>query len=569
MRRKSFIGLSIESHHIVAVKVEKFRDGHKIVDSAKINIAELLNTPVEPVKEQELALGDDLFGFQGGDSSDDLFDTETKTIEDFEEFNLETDDLETESVEILKPELANKAAKELFQVLDKFGGKKIEVGISIPLGDVSFTKVTYPADLKNQKRKLEFLKSKVCAVYGVEDVSSDNFKWVDMADNTAIVASTLESSILLELLERLNRMYTNRIFVRTIIPEEVALLRFLKEKKADETESAIIIAMGKEGTRIIFTKDNQIYSAVPIISMKKPGLNFINTVFSRIMMELEKGQVNFIDRFYIYDRIGMGDVLIQMLSQNFEGIESVQFTPFPEAQTDVKDAEPDKNLKIATNGKSSESPNLTAPSAAVAASGTVDTFAARLNFVPRKILERQKVFKLKWHGVLFLFLIAILPLAVNYLYQDYNRQAEQLSHVIDRNAMQIAEFQPIQSELRALESQISVLESQFAEIEELGHESLLWSQTLSLLSTGFTEIRNTWITSLQYTENGFVIEGMTLFRERIPEVANLFNIAGIQRATVTEVRGRDIFQFTLIIDSISDTPEIFNPVVVIDMEEEL
>lgn len=400
-------------------------------------------------------------------------------------------------------------------------------------------------------------------------MSPDNFKWVDIADNTAIVASTLESSILLELLERLNRMYTNRIFVRSILPEEVALLRFLKEKKADEKESAILIAMGKEGTRIIFTKDNQIYSAVPIISMKKPGLNFINTVFSRIMMELEKGQVNFIDRFYIYDRIGMGDVLIQMLSQNFEGIESVQFTPFPEAQTDVKDAEPDKNLKIATNGKSSESPNLTAPSAAVAASGTVDTFAARLNFVPRKILERQKVFKLKWHGVLFLFLIAILPLAVNYLYQDYNRQAEQLAHVIDRNAMQIAELQPIQSELRALESQISVLESQFAEIEELGHESLLWTQTLSLLSTGFTEIRNTWITSLQYTENGFVIEGMTLFRSRIPEVANLFNVAGIQRATVTEVRGRDIFQFTLIIDSISDTPEIFNPVVVIDMEEEL
>lgn len=142
MRRKSFIGLSIESHHIVAVKVEKLRDGHKIVDSAKVNIAELLSTPKEPVKEKELALGDDLFGFQGVDSSDDPFETESKTIEDFEEFNLETDDLETEPVEILKPELANKAAKELFQILDKFGGKKIEVGVCIPLGNVSFTKVT-------------------------------------------------------------------------------------------------------------------------------------------------------------------------------------------------------------------------------------------------------------------------------------------------------------------------------------------------------------------------------------------------------------------------------------------
>jgi len=557
MGKHSYIGLSVEGQQILAVKVEYSRGTYTVTDSEQINVAELIQNTAEAVPEEDISAGEDLFGFGEAESPSTVMTMESDSDQSQQESEFSDDFMLGQND--VQQEITTKVVKDLHEVLVKFGGSKIEVGLTIPTGNVMFNTIAKPKDLKKKEKINTYVKSKVQDIYGVENVSDDNFKWVE--DNDALaVASTLESSMLLELLERLNILYPHTIFIRSLIPEEISLMRFVAQKDEKSQGSTVVIALLKEGTRIIFGNKNKIQSAMPVIPMKTSGRGFINKVFSRIMMELEKGQVNYVDHFLVYDRVGDGHLLMQMLDQNFEGIKSEMITT---GEGIVFQGE------IENNHDTNISPHLPSVAAAIAASGKPVQLESDFNFVPSTILERQKIFKLKWHGILLLALIAITPVLMNVIYQDLASKNRELGFEMERNAQQIEAFQEVQAQITMLESENNVLTTQLSKVEEISKESYLWSETLNLLTDGVESSRNTWISSLQYSQQGFVIEGLTLFRERIPRIANTFSESGVQRVTVTEIRERNIFTFTIVVDKITNDPSIFDPQVPIDGEVNL
>lgn len=560
MAKRQIIGLSIESQNIVVTKVERVKNRYVVKDTAFVNIAELINAPAGVENEPELVTGDDLFGFEDPDTENSSDQPEEDKSENLDEFSLDDDWMNT-SDEELKADVSTRVVNELYGVLNRFGGKKMDIGLIIPSGNVMFNNISKPKDIKSAKKINSLVKSRVESIYGVESVEKDSFKWMQNADDKLTVASTLETSILLELLERLNKKYPHTFFIRTLLPEEVALLRFLKDDGDKSEGSTVLISLNKDGARIIFTQKNRIQSAMPLIPMKTAGKAFINKVFSRIMMELEKGQVNYVNQFLVYDRTGKGGVLIEMLDQNFEGIHSEFLNP--DNLVDLPAAPVAEEIE---NTEEPEAPNLAAIAAALAAVESPTTLESHFNFLPQRVLDRQKVFKLKWHGILLLILIAMVPITGNYVYQDLIITQRDLGFQSDRNTQQIESLTEIQQQIQILDQQNSLLQDQVRKIEELSKESYLWRETLDILGAGLPNIRNTWLTSLQYNENAFVIEGMTMFRERVPRLTDLFAEAGIQRVTVSEVRDRNMFTFTIVIGRIVDDPGVFDPQVEFETE---
>lgn len=554
MGKKKYIGLSIEGYHIVAVQMQYIQKRYVVTATEQINISELLGVANPQEEEPVLETGEDLFGFEQA--------VETKTTnstvlsDELTGFN-PSDEWLTGHAEDL-PDPMTKAVRDLYKVLVKLGDKKIQVGLTIPIGNTMFTNMNKPDDIKKRAKINLFIKGRVESIYGIDNAHPDSFRWKPNGPNTLSVASTLERVILMQLLERINALYPHTVFISSLVPEEVALLKFVAISETEKEGSIALITLQQEGARIVFATNDRIQSAMPLIPMKQKGKSFINKVFSRIMMELEKGQVSFIQRFLVYDRVGDGNQLIQLLNENFDGINSTLLKTGAGVSFE-DDFEKEDIL----------SRHLSAVSAGLSAAGNQTPLEQAFNFLPADVIDRQKVFKLKWHGVLLLILIALAPLTSNIVYQQIHKESTELAFKIERTAQQIESFEEIQQQLRALESQNNLLRQQVIRIDELSKGSYMWTETLALLVTGIQNIPNTWITSLQYNDQGFVIEGLTMFRERIPRVADVFAQSGIMRVMVSETRERDIFTFTIVIGKITNDTSIFDPQVTFDGEVKL
>lgn len=551
MGKKKYIGLSIEGHNIVAVQMQYQNKKYVVTATELINIAELLGVSVPSEEETVLETGEDLFGF--AEAGESQAKNTPGIAEELADFTTGDDWLSGHSDDL--PDPMSKAVTDLHRVLVKLGDKKIQVGVTIPIGNTMFTTMNKPDDIKKKAKINTFVKGRIESIYGIEHAEKDSFRWNLISKNSLSVASTLERVLLMQLLERINALYPHKVFISSLVPEETALLKFATISDSEQEGSIALITLQNEGARIVFATKDKIQSAMPLIPMKQKGKNFINKVFSRIMMELEKGQVSFVQRFLVYDRTGDGSYLIQLLQENFEGISSDLL------KTGAGVVFHDDDVEERTLSR-----HLSAVSAALSATGYQTTLEQAFNFLPADVIDRQKVFKLKWHGVLLLLLIALAPLTANIVYQEIHKESTELAFKIERTAQQIESFEEIQQQLRLLDNQNNLLRQQVLRVDELSKGSYLWSETLSLLVTGVQNIPNTWITSLQYNEQGFVIEGLTLFRDRIPAVANMFAQSGIMRVMVSETRDRNVFTFTIVVGKITDDPSIFDPQVTFEGE---
>jgi hypothetical protein len=564
MGKKIFVGLSIEGQHIIAVKVEYARGKYHVRETETISVMDLVQATSETSTDPELATGDDLFGLAGAEGTDASLGLDTEGAGDLNDFPLGEGWLGGHSDGL--QDAMTRAVQDLYKVLQKFSGKKIVVGLNIPSGAAMFNTMNKPEDIKKLPKIYNYVKGRVESIYGVENIGRGTFRWMENEDKTLTVASSLESSILLEIMERINMLHPQTIFINTLLPEEISLLRFSGIDKIESQGSTVLIILQKEGARIVFARKDRILSAMPIIPMKNSGRSFINKVFSRIMMELEKGQVNYVERFLIYDRTGDGNLLKQMLDQNFEGINSEMLAPGDDVVIEKPSPKTSESTFEDDFVPGETSTHLSAISVALSAAGVQNKLETSFNFVPSRVLDRQKVFKLKWHGILLLIMIAIAPMVLNIFYNQLNNEAKDLGFQMERNAEQIASLQEVSAQLRILEAENNMLTGQIKKIDELSKRSYLWTETLGVFGAELPNIRNTWITSLQYNDQGFVIEGVTMFRERIPRIADMFHRSGIQRVTVTERRERDVFVFTIIVDKIVEDPTIFDPKVVFEGE---
>ena len=73
------------------------------------------------------------------------------------------------------------------------------------------------------------------------------------------------------------------------------------------------------------------------------------------------------------------------------------------------------------------------------------------------------------------------------------------------------------------------------------------------------QIPNTWLTNLRVAGDELQIEGYTLYRNRIPLAARVFNDARIVSVNEGDARGAEVLQFSLRVHNFKDEEERFSP----------
>jgi hypothetical protein len=82
---------------------------------------------------------------------------------------------------------------------------------------------------------------------------------------------------------------------------------------------------------------------------------------------------------------------------------------------------------------------------------------------------------------------------------------------------------------------------------DLSYGSGDWSKTLTILDDGFKSINSSWITNMRTIKTGIILQGFSLYRDRIPRIANLFKNAELQKVVVTNIRKTTAYKFTIFI----------------------
>lgn len=437
----------------------------------------------------------------------------------------------------------------LYNIFSSINPKRVDIGLNIPAG-VAIYQILKDVDFsKTKKKDLQIIvDDRLESLYGTPK-GEDYYSYGVRDDGALLLSSVDEDSQLLQLVNRTQNLYTGKIIIHDILPDETLLLGLLKANyNLDDDGFTCAIQFSETNSRIIFLSGSKLWLVLPIINEGINSAKILNTLFSKILFQLDTGEVPNLDRL--------------ILCNNVKGEESVSFFEkrFPDVsvtELEFSDDFIDKN-HFSDSAISSFS---TAIGMAWAASGFEKHHFPKITFLPRYIEDRQKTLKLQWHGILLLILIFASPLILNQLMQKNHAIISDLNREISVLDSKIEEIQPIVNNYNRINAELSQLQSKLILLDTLNIGSLTWSVNLNKINRGIQDINSIWITSMNPSTRykGIEIHGYALYKDRIPKLAELFSEAVLQDVSAATIRGKDVYNFTYIVKEIVSNKSVYTP----------
>lgn len=554
-----YIGLAIQDDFIRVARLRVTGDSVKLIKLDRYSLVEKLDSG-SPSKQREDSgteeEADDIFGLEEDegdeDEIDDLDELDDIDFDDLDEqeeeddtFSVGEEDLSMDMVEESETPQTNELL--LFNLLSDFEEEKLQVGLNIPAGDAIY-QIIRDTDFNEVKHKdlINDIENKLESIYG-SSYSSDNYSYEVREDGSLFLGSVEDESVTLQLLNRTLEIYSDKIIVEDIIPDEMILIGLVRlNYELDPDEITGIIQFGKETCRVVFMKGEEVWLVSPIINEGTEKKSFMNTVFSKILFQLDTGEVPNLDRIILANNT-VGDKALDFFRDNFPDIE-------------VENLFLDEDFIDTENVDSSSLPRFsTAIGAAMAASGVFDNHFPELSFIPTYVVDRQKIFKLQWHGIAILVLIFLTPITFNYFYQQNVQKIDSLSSEIRQLNTNIERLNPIVEETQALEQKIAGLTNQLELLNELSENSREWSAKLAILNEGIDGVNNSWITSMNQSGENVTLQGYTLYRTRIPDIVNIFEDATLMNVNNEEIREQRVYRFNITVQKFAKSDDIYSP----------
>lgn len=567
---KLYTGISLEEDSlkfaVIRIKDRKVQ----LVSVDRISLLEKLDRPV-----QEDTISDDIFG--GLETSDDVFDIDSAlndetpeelSIEDeilgdldddvlgdmADDIDLEIEELESgdEIVDVdMVDETDGPVSNEiqLYNFLSSINAKRVDLGLNIPAGTAIF-QILKDVDFSEVKKKdlTVIIDDRLEALYG-EPKAEDYYSYGVRDDGALVLSSIDEDSRLLSLVDRTQTLYRGKIFIGELLPDESILLGMVKANYDLEDEKiSCVIQFSEANCRVIFLKGNKLWLVSPMITEGVRSRKFLNTVFSKILFQLDTGEVPNLDRLIICNN-SLGEDGISFFKERFPDVEVSEFE-FSEELFDPQE-----------NTLDSISSFTTAIGIAWAASGFKKEAFNKISFLPKYVLERQKIFKLQWHGILLLLMIMVSFPLINEYWKSSFEQISTLENEISIIDTQLQSYAPTVNRYNQISSQLGQIQDQLSLMNTLAENSITWSVNLDLINEGLSEIGGVWLTAITPGENPNTlnINGIARDRDRVSELAELFADATLLDVTRSEIREVEVFNFSYYIDKIVDDTEVYTP----------
>jgi hypothetical protein len=434
----------------------------------------------------------------------------------------------------------------LYNTLTEIDDTSIRLGINIEAGDTIF-QIIRDTNFKEVKKKdlIADLEDKLESIYGMPK-SSDRYAYEVRDNGSLILASIDEEPKLLNLINNTRELYSGKLFIDEILPDEVSLVGLVKanyELQADQITG--IIQLGPERCRLIFMKGEEIWLVSPIINEGTRKRGFLNTIFSKILFQLDTGEVPNLDQLILVNN-SVGKEATDFFKKNFPDV-SVENFQFDSSKFSYGDQDP-------------SSANAFTTAIGVAWAAAEKESFPKLSIIPGYITERQKIFKLQWHGILLLLLIFLAPATINYFYQQNAQRIQTLQNELARVNSQIEQITPTVNATNKLSNQLSSLREELVLLDTLSRGTREWSSKLDIMNSGMnSNVQATWFTGMQNSEQGIMLSGYSLYRNQIPEVVDIFNEATLMNVNIEKIREQEIYRFSIVVSEFTADKSQYSP----------
>ncbi|MFV1885598.1 MAG: hypothetical protein ACMZ7B_13995 [Balneola sp.] len=560
-------------------------------DSLKVAVLELKNkklvlkrldkyTLISPIeKEKALTVQEDIFGDLDDPLADEsVFDLDLEASLDGDAINEELDDLKLDE-EILGDlgddidleldeleqgeeglvdvdvdmvdETGTPSSNEmlLYNILSSIDPKKITISLNIPAG-VAIYQILKDVDFNEVKKKdLQIIvDDRLESLHG-SPKGDDYYSYGVRNDGALLLCSIDEEPQLIQLVNKTLSFYRGKLTVKEVLPDETLLLGLVRANyELDDGGITCLLQFSDLNCRVLFLKGNNLWLVSPMITEGTRSRKFLNTVFSKILFQLDTGEVPNLDRLILCNN-SLGEEATSFFQERFPDIEVSDFN-YSEEFLDPGDY---TNESIASF--------TTAIGTAWSTTGLEKKHLPDISFVPKYVVDRQKIFKLEWHGFLLLFMIMVsFPILDNFRRAN-NAEITNLENEVSILDTQINSFTPIVNNYNRISNELSQIQDKLELLNTLSENSITWTTNLQLVNSGFDEIGGVWLTSFSVGDepNTLEIQGIARYRNRIPKVAELFAEATLLNVSTSEIREQEVYLFSYTIGKIVSDESVYTP----------
>lgn len=347
---------------------------------------------------------------------------------------------------------------------------------------------------------------------------------------------------LLDLLQEIKPFIGGRFpRVSLINSAEIGLMNLVRSNyQLRDGEITLIVYVGVEFSRIILMKGDIHLHFAPLLTEGVASLDLASRLVSRILLEQDSRRVPEIRRIVLAgnaEKIHLKDLLherfptVEVEYLNLGGLLRMH----PQEHTVEVCAE--YAIPIATAWQALEPKN---------------SRFFPVNLLPEQFIERQKFFKLRWHGYALIALVFFCTLFFTWQILKARVEINARKDAVVEKQHRIEENSKLKSEVEGLHAKIEQRRGGVTLYESLVSGTSEWTLTLKDMSIMIHKLGSLWLTSVTSSpDGGTVITGVSIYRNRIPRFAAHYEGATLKRMTEKQIQARKVYEFELQIPKVA------------------
>jgi Tfp pilus assembly protein PilN len=339
---------------------------------------------------------------------------------------------------------------------------------------------------------------------------------------------------LLDLIKDYTRKNKIKAFYQLADANDVALTDYFKCSHAEELEhNTLLVYLGQEYRKaFVFQNGKWVQTLKLQITQSYPDPDVIS---SKLTLALDSGGVEEPERIVVSGDLANAD-LVENLSEAFP-IASVKLFEFSNV------------IVSATDGDILDYSSLSKFCIPIALAHKAlfpeDNCYSKTNFLPGKIVEGQKEFKVAWHGFMILFLIfAFALLGTNqYLKSKARlntelRKRQELSNLLAQKRGEAAQ-------IKKFEEELALQEQNLQRIGDILENKNYWTRLLDTLNSGFRRKSKSWLSNLTVNKGTVTISGVTSNRNHMIALAQTLPNSKINKVSAAKIRDHTVWSFEM------------------------
>jgi hypothetical protein len=292
---------------------------------------------------------------------------------------------------------------------------------------------------------------------------------------------------------------------------EFALSHALVRKSAlQDRQVTAVIYFAQSYTKVMFFRGLLIEEVLPTIHEGADSEHICDTAYSKILFELDSGKIPAINKLIV-----TGDVDRTRAEANFQD----KFANVGVTRFDFSDLSLGHHASK-LNGRTA--PWAAAISLAIKALDEKIRSPYRQNYLPRRIRDRQSIYRVAWHGLLMLGILFGCVFFLTFKLVSSERELSRLHRSSASMQMDLVRLGVVAHEVDSLRAVINTLETGTALVDSIKARSVRWSPVLQDFSTAFAASGPFSLQQLKGTPDGKLIaEAAISRRSQVAELERL------------------------------------------------